>query len=329
MKRLGGVYDAIWHWDNLRLAFWRAAKAARSGQAVRKFEASLEKNLQILQNDLQNEQVTSSGFTRFIIHDPKERMITAPSFRDRVLHHAIMNVCEPHFERWLVYDSYACRKGKGRLAALQRATKHAARHSWFLKLDIRKYFESIPHDRLLAALESKFKDRRLLALYAKLIDDGQYDRKGVGLPIGSLLSQHLANFYLNPVDRLCLEQLGVQGYVRYMDDFVLWSDDGPQLRRAWLKLGCFVREDLGLELKSKAHMNRTEHGMDFCGFRILPGWRVLNRRSRRRWGSRLREIDNLKDEGIKQKRIQAIIAFANEGSSWQFRNRALARASTA
>lgn len=329
MRRLGGVYDAMWQWDNLRLAFWRAAKAARNGSAVRKFEAELEKNLRILQNDLQNEEVSSCGYTRFIIHDPKERMITAPSFRDRVLHHAIMNVCEPHFERGLVYDSYACRKGKGRLAALQRATRHAACYSWFLKLDIRKYFESIPHDRLLAALDGKFKDRRLLALYAKLIDDGQYDRKGVGLPIGSLLSQHLANFYLNPVDRLCMERLRVQGYVRYMDDFVLWSDDGPQLRRAWQSLSCFVGDDLGLELKSTAHMNRTEHGMDFCGFRIYRGWRVLNRRSRRRWKSRLCEIDNLKDEGEQQRRIQAIIAFAREGSSWQFRRRALARASTA
>jgi retron-type reverse transcriptase len=329
MKRLGGVYDAIWQWDNLRLAFWRAAKAARSGPAVRKFEASLEENLRTLQNDLQNECVTSSGFTRFIIHDPKERVITAPSFRDRVLHHAIMNVCESHFERGLVHDSYACRKGKGRLAALQRATRHAALHGWFLKLDIRKYFESIPHARLLAALERKFKDRRLLALFARLLDDGQHDRTGVGLPIGSLLSQHLANFYLSPVDRLCLERLRVQGYVRYMDDFVLWGDDGPQLRQAWLSLGCFVRDDLGLELKSTAHMNRTEHGMDFCGFRIFPGWRVLNRRSRRRWKSRLREIDNLKDEGEKQRRVQAIIAFAREGSSWQFRRRALARASTA
>jgi RNA-directed DNA polymerase len=329
MKRLGDVYDAIWHWDNLRLAFWRAAKAARTSSTLRKFEADLEKNLRILQNDLQNEEVSSSGYTRFIIHDPKERMITAPSFRDRVLHHAIMNVCEPHFDRGLVYDSYACRKGKGRLAALQRATRHAAQHSWFLKLDIRKYFESIPHDRLLAALEGKFKDRRLLVLFARLLDESPADRSGVGLPIGSLLSQHLANFYLNPVDRLCMERLRVQGYVRYMDDFVLWSDDGPQLRRAWQSLSCFVGDDLGLELKSTAHMNRTEHGMDFCGFRILPGWRVLNRRSRRRWRSRLLEINNLKDEREKQRRIQSIIAFANEGSSWHFRKWALARVLTA
>lgn len=329
MKKQGDLYDAIWRWDNLRRAFWRASKAARRSEAVRKFEAALETNLRSLQDDLRNKCVSGSGFTRFVIHDPKKRVITAPSFRDRVLHHAIMNVCEPHFERWLVYDSYACRKGKGRLAALQRATSHAARNGWFLKLDIRKYFESIPHDRLMAAMGRKFKDRRLLSLLGRLIEEYPADTAGVGLPIGSLLSQHLANFYLGPVDRLCLERISAKGYVRYMDDFVIWSDDAAELRQSWRRIEDFVEEELGLRLKSSAHMNRTAHGMDFCGFRIFPGWRVLNRRSRRRWESAMRKIDALGDEQERQKRIQAIIAFAREGSSWQFRRRALARASTA
>lgn len=275
------------------------------------------------------ECAAGTGFTRFVIHDPKRRVITAPAFRDRVLHHAIMNVCEPHFERWLVHDSYACRKGKGRLAALERATRHAARSGWFLKLDIRKYFESIPHDRLMAALCRKFKDHRLLGLLERLLMEHPAETRGVGLPIGSLLSQHLANFYLGPVDRLCLEQIRVKGYARYMDDFVIWGDDPAGLRHSWRQVGDFVQEQLGLMLKSTAHMNRTAHGMDFCGFRIFPGWRVLNRRARRRWVSKLKEIEGLSDEREKQERAQAIIAFAREGSSWHFRRWALARASTA
>jgi RNA-directed DNA polymerase len=329
MKRQGGLYDAIWQWDNLRHAFWRAAKAARRSAAARRFEAALESNLRSLQEDLRAECANGTGFTRFVIHDPKRRVITAPAFRDRVLHHAIMNVCEPHFERWLVHDSYACRKGKGRLAALERATGYASRSGWFLKLDIRKYFESIPHDRLMTALRRRFKDRRLLGLFERLLTEHPAETAGVGLPIGSLLSQHLANFYLGPVDRLCLEKLHVKGYVRYMDDFVIWSDDAVGLGQAWRQIGEFVEEILGLGLKSSAHMNRTTHGMDFCGFRIFPGWRVLNRRSRRRWVARLREIEDLSDEREKQQRAQAILGFAMEGSSWHFRRRALARASTA
>jgi retron-type reverse transcriptase len=222
MKRIGQLYDGIWDWDNLRTAFWKARKGAARNRSVQQFEARLDENLSSLAAELSEERVQSAGSTQFIIHDPKKRTITAPAFRDRVLHHAIMNVCEPHLDHWLIFDSYACRKGKGRLAALKRATEYAKAHGWYLKLDIRKYFESIPHDNLLRALHLKFKDKRLLKLLEQLI----VSDRGIGLPIGSLMSQHLANFYLNPVDRLCREQLRVPGYVRYMDDFSLWTDDG-------------------------------------------------------------------------------------------------------
>lgn len=374
MKRIGGLYDQIWQWDTLRAAFHKARKGARRSREALEFEARLDENLRQLQDELRSEEVCLAGFTQFVIHDPKERTITAPAFRDRVLHHAIMQVCEPHFDRWLIPDSYACRKGKGRLAALERATQFAKKHGWFLKLDIRKYFESIPHDPLLAALGRKFKDRRLMALLEQIVRahesgplsplsgtqsvnvpssgmDAQRPRvasghecmesachaphKGLcgplchGLPIGSLTSQHLANFYLGAVDRLARETLRVPGYVRYMDDFILWEDDPMKLRQHWQNVRAVAASDLGLELKASAHMNRTAHGMDFCGFRIFPGWRVLNRRSRKRLAVKLRNISGLEDEHEQQKRAESVIAFAREGNTWHDRHRALARASTA
>ena len=103
-------------------------------------------------------------FHQFVIRDPKERIITAPCFPERVLHHALMNVCEEVFERWLITDSYACRAGRGRIAALSRAQGFAGRFPCFLKLDIRKYFDSVPHDEVLARLGRIFKDRPLLAI---------------------------------------------------------------------------------------------------------------------------------------------------------------------
>lgn len=327
MKRVGGLYDAIWQWDTLRAAFHKARKGARCSREALAFEARLDDHLRQLQDELKDERVRLAGFTQFVIHDPKERSITAPAFRDRVLHHAIMQVCEPWFDRWLIHDSHACRKGRGRLAALERATVHAGRHGWFLKLDIRKYFESIPHDRLVVALERKFKDRRLLALLKQIISSHAAGA-GRGLPIGSLTSQHLANFYLGPVDRLARETLRVPGYVRYMDDFTLWEDDAALLRQHWSCVAGFVAEKLGLELNDSAHMNRTAHGMDFCGFRVFPGWRVLNRRSRRRLLARLARIESLDDGREQQKQAESVIAFAKEGNTWHQRRRALARAST-
>lgn len=305
-------------WDNLRTAFWKARKGAARTRTVQRFEARLDDNLRELAADIRDERVQPTGSTQFLIHDPKERTITAPAFRDRVLHHAIMNVCEPHFDRWLIFDSYACRKGKGRLAALERATGFAKAHGWFLKLDIRKYFESIPHENLLRELRLKFKDPPLLKLLQRLI---MTNASGRGLPIGSLLSQHLANFYLGPVDRLCRERLRVPGYVRYMDDFTLWDHDQTRLGQHWQAVQQFVTERLGLELKAGAHMNRTAHGMDFCGFRIFPGWRVLNRRSRRRLAAKLKTIASLSNEREKQLRAESVIAFAKEGCSWRLRRR--------
>jgi len=127
MKRIGGLYDSIWDWDNMRLAFTKARRGCGHSGAARRFESALEANLSELAAELREERFASSGFTRFTIHDPKERIITAPCFRDRVLHHAVMNVCEPHFDRWLIHDSYACRQGKGRLKSLESHLRAADR----------------------------------------------------------------------------------------------------------------------------------------------------------------------------------------------------------
>ncbi len=145
-----------------------------------------------------------------------------------MLHHALTLVCEPVFERLLIADTFACRRGKGREAAVERAKQFARRYPWFLKLDIRKYFNSIDHERLLWLLGRKFKDRRLLDLFGRIIASYEVT-PGRGVPIGSLTSQHFANFYLAGLDRFVKEGLRAGGYVRYMDDFVVWDENRTRL----------------------------------------------------------------------------------------------------
>ena len=187
-------------------------------------------------------------FQQFLIRDPKERVITAPCFDERVLHHGIMNVCEPVLDRWLIDDTFACRAGKGREAAILRA-QHFTRHNgWFLKLDVRKYFDSVPHARLMHFLERRFKDRRLLELLHRIIA-AYRGELGIGLPIGSLTSQHFANFYLGWLDRYVKENLRLGGYVRYMDDMLLWHDDRRRLEEAQRLCSGFAAEKLSLEFK--------------------------------------------------------------------------------
>jgi len=127
-------------------------------------------------------------FCYFTIHDPKERTICAANFRERVMHHALMNVCEPALERAAIFDSYACRQGKGQLAAVQRAESYARRYGWFLKLDVRKYFDSIDHAVLRGLLREKFKDVVVLALFDQVLASYQ-TAPGRGLPIGNLTAQ--------------------------------------------------------------------------------------------------------------------------------------------
>lgn len=268
---------------------------------------------------------------QFVIFDPKERIITAPCFEERVLHHAIMNVCEPHFERWLIHDSYACRKGKGRIAALLRARQFAGRYKFFLKLDVRKYFDSISHDRIRDRLHRGFKDRRLLDLFGRIIDSYR-DNLGRGLPIGSLTSQHFANLYLGDFDRFIKQTLRMKGYVRYMDDVAIWADDSAELRDVEMSAREFLRVQLGLEVKADPYRNRTRHGMDYLGCRVFPKHMVLNHRSKIRFRRQMRKLERAYlaeeiDEAELQRRGTAMVAFTRTAglSSWKLRQSVLSR----
>jgi hypothetical protein len=272
-------------------------------------------------------------FHQFIRFDPKERVITAPCFAERVLHHAVINVCEPAFERWLIADTFACRAGKGRLAALERARQFARRYPFFLKLDIRKYFDSVSHDRLLELLARRFKDRPLLGLFGRIVRAFR-GGMGCGLPIGSLTSQHLANFYLGWFDRFVKERLRIRGYVRYMDDMGLWADSKAELAGALQAADVFLRDELRLTLKPTPYVNRVEHGMDFLGCRLYRWHMVLNRRSRRRFRRRLAWLERCHDcgqltERQLQDRATAMSAFTRTPGlcSWRFRQSVLKRIS--
>lgn len=190
-----------------------------------------------------------------------------------------MNVCEPWIDRWLIYDSYACRLGKGQKRALDRARYFASGFSWYMKGDIKKYFASISHEKLRQMPKKKFKDGRLLAWFGRILDTHE-ERPGYGLPIGNLTSQHWANLFLDPLDRL----FGLP-YVRYMDDFVVWSDDKECLKRLRHEIDRVV-SSLGLELKGELLINRTFWGTDFLGVRVFPGVLRMSRDGKHRYAQK-------------------------------------------
>ena len=329
MRRAGQLIAAIADPNNLRLAFWKAAKGKRGKADCRLFQEHLDDRLDEMREQLLAGTVRVGDYHYFTIHDPKERTICAASFRERVLHHALMNVCEPMLERAAVFDSYACRKGKGRLAAVARALRFARQYGWFLKMDVRKYFDSIDHAILAGLLRRKFKDEAVLGMFERILESYQ-TAPGRGLPIGSLTSQHFANFYLGPLDRFIKEHLRRRACVRYMDDFVVWGSSGAELREVCGQVREFLASELKLELKGNPAINRTTQGMDFLGYRIFPEVLRLARRSKVRFERKFRRYEETYLTGqwselTLQQRMTALQAFILPADSRAFRIHALSR----
>lgn len=281
MKRSTISLDELCDWSGLCAAFYRAAKGKRHRSAVRQFENSLSDELSLLQRQVLERSYQPDPMVSFWIRDPKQRLIHAPSFRDRVLHHALMDKVGPVLDRVLVDDTFACRKGRGTVAAVKRCQQHMQRYRWYVKIDMASYFASINRSKLLQLLERKFKDKRLLELLGVIVNSHHHE-PGKGLPIGALTSQHFANYYLSGFDRLLLEQFGVRGMVRYMDDVIWWVDDrvvakaSLQAATRWLDL------ERSLTVKRGSAINRSAAGITFCGYRVLPQQIRLTRRMKRR-----------------------------------------------
>jgi RNA-directed DNA polymerase len=309
-KRVRIELEAIADFEHLAAAFWRAARGKRDRPDVQNYAKNLDDNLTYLRSDILNETYSFGRYKRFMIFDPKPRFIHAASFRERVLHHAIVAHLEPVFERTLVDDTFACRPGRGVLKAVHRAQQHIRRFPWYVKVDVRKYFDSVDHEILFFLLNRRFKGEGLFRLLSRLLDS-YATSPGKGLPIGSLTSQHFANFYLAELDRFVLQDRRVLGYVRYMDDLIWWCHSREDAKALLREVSRFLSEERKLELKRPLQINRSTHGVTFCGFRILSGALRPSLRRRRRYAARRKAWEKLFEVGlIDEKGLQAGYASA-------------------
>ena len=301
MKRVASLFNQIVSFENLRSAWLKARKGKTSKTAVKNFSRNVNNNLQILHDRMVSSPPLLSQYVQFKICDPKERIISVVPFSDRVIHHAIINVLEPVFEKQFIYHTYACRKGKGTHAAARYAFKCAKKYQFFLKLDVRKYFDSIDHSVLKNLLCRIIKDTRCLELLFSVIDSyvschAAPDSTSRGLPIGNLTSQFFANLYLSPLDHFVLEQLKPKGYVRYMDDMVIFSDSLADLKLAFMAVRRFWCEKLNLLLKESV-FGKTIRGVPFLGWRITGKGVFLIGKTKRRMKKKLHEIQKDYEDG--------------------------------
>lgn len=328
MRRVGNLMHKIADYDNLQLAFIKSCRGKQCKAEVLRFREYYDENMRRIRNSLLLGNAVVGDYNYFTIRDPKERLICAASFGERVLHHAIMNVCHDIFDRSLIYDTYATRRGKGVYAALDRAVWGASRYRYMVKLDYRKYFDSIDHDILKCQLERLFKDRALLSLFATIIDSYNTE-EGKGLPIGNLTSQYFANHYLSSLDHRMKERVRVPVYIRYMDDVLMMDDDRSRLSKAVEEMTAYSGCELDLVLKSPVY-RRRESGMPFLGYVVHPHYLTLSGRSKRRFrkkieASRVRFETGEYSEDEYRQHILPLLAFVGHACCRGFRRSCVKR----
>ena len=323
MKRAGNLYDKIYELKNIHTAYYKASKGKKNKRDVIRFSENMEVNLNEIQKQLINRNVTIGNYHYFKITDPKERTICAASFPERVIHHAIMNITEEIFENCLIDDSYACRKNKGMHKSVNKAFKSCRKYQYYLKLDIKKYFDSIDHTILMNLLKRKIKDRDLLDLFRKIIDS-YHTKDNKGIPIGNLTSQYFANFYLSFFDRYIKEELRQKNYYRYMDDFVLFFKNKEELYNLLSKIRKYLEINLDLKLKPPI-INKVDKGVTFLGCRIYKNKILLSKRSKNRFKDKFIKYENKYLRGYwnidtLSAHINSLIAFTDMANARDLRN---------
>lgn len=295
---MGELYSKLCEYEHLLEAFRRARKGKSQKVYVKEFEENLRDNIKELSLELQLFFYRPKLLETFILRDPKTRKISKSYFRDRIIHHAICILLEPIYGKVFIYDSYANRKGKGTLKAIERfdkfkrkVSKNNTRKCYILKSDIYHYFESVNHNILLKLLEKKVKDKEFINLIKIILENFSSEKS---MPLGNLTSQFFANVYLNELDQFVKYKLKVKYYIRYVDDFVILSTSKNNLEFQKLEISQFIEKELELKL----HPNKTSiilmnQGVDFLGVRIFYNHKLLRKKNLRKF---IRKYDDYKSE---------------------------------
>lgn len=345
MKRFKNLYPAVFEFQNLLKAARQAQRGKRFRPDVAQFNLNLERELLSLQQELKEKSYRHGGYRHFPVHEGKKRIISSAPYRDRVVHHALCNVIEPLIDRTFIHDSYACRKGKGTHAAVDRLTQFIRQNKYALKIDIRKYFPSIRQDVLLSILKRKIGDEDVLWLITEILNSHQEslpcDEKGnflldfegaAGIPIGNLTSQFFANAYLNPFDHFVKEDLHCAAYIRYVDDFVLLNDSKQSLNAWREKIKTFLQKELDLSIhQERASVFPIEQGIDFLGYQVYRDHRLVRNGNGYRFLKRFKKMKTQCQKGEKTVReisqsVASWIGHVSHADSWRLRTALLQEA---
>jgi len=332
--------------ENLFNAYKKASKGRRSRLDVATFDFDLEGNIFSLRDELVNGTYQHGSYHSFSIHDPKRRLISAANFKDRIVHHALVSILEPEYEKIFLPNSFANRIGKGTHKALKTCSSMMRRFEYYLFMDVTRFFPSIDHQKLIELLVEVVNDEKTLQLCTTILKSGEkvleseydmvwipgYDLFAInrrrGLPIGNMTSQFWANVYLNPLDHLLKTEIISQAWLRYVDDIVVFSTSKKDLNCVREKTIDFL-SDLRMTIhEGSAQPTPTSQGLTFLGFRLFPDYIRLKRKKlvngyRKLKGSyqRLRENRCTQDHYTNQ--LKGWLSHVRQGNTWQLRRTVL------
>lgn len=299
-----GEFAEMFKFLKLYDAHLHAERGRRSRQDVALYKYNLEDNLLNTEDELMEETYEVGRYHRFFVYEPKKRLVMSLQYRDRVVQWAIYQKLMPFYDKMFIFDSYACRIGKGSHAASNRLQYwlkaiHRKPGKWYyLKLDISKYFYRVDHEILIQILKRRIKDEKLMRLLERIINGkepfglppgigpDELPREEwlntVGMPIGNLTSQLFANIYLNELDQYCKHELHIRYYVRYMDDVIILANDKRKLHEYEDKIRVFLKDNLRLDLNSKTAIRPVEMGIEFVGFRTWGTYKRIKKSTAKR-----------------------------------------------
>lgn len=310
------IYSEICSFDTLLRAERNVRNGKRYGRKELSFWANLEENIYRVSESIKSLDFPPDCYTSFYVYEPKLRKIVSADYTTKIIQRAAYDVINPLVCKGFISDTYACIKGRGQLNAMKRLASwvdyvHESGDTWYyLKMDIEKFFYRIDHEILMKIIRKKISDKKALRLMEHYIceasspfglplgvtnpmdipeEDMLWD---VGITIGGGLSHMYGNMYLDPADQLAKRELGIQKYIRLMDDSVILHRDKEKLHQYKKEFSDFFGDVLHLRLNGKTAIRPINQGMEFVGYCIWPHKVRLRKSTSLRMKRRLKRVQD-------------------------------------
>jgi hypothetical protein len=292
-------------------------------------------NLKQLQSELINGDYRFSGYCEFKVYEPKERIINAPRYRDKIVQIAILNILKDVFYHCFISDSYACIDNKGTHKCakrinqmLRKARWEYGENAWIIKIDIKKFFYTIDRDILKSFLPKKIKSERLLNLICHIIDSAK-EIDALGMPLGNAISHIGSNIYMDKTDQYCKRKLRLKYYARYADDITIVVETKDKATEVLAKIDSFVENKLKLKLNAKKTKKfPISQGVNTVGYKIYGTHMLLRNDSKKKIKRKVKKMPRLISEGkITKRKAEQILnswrGHASHGNSYNFTRKLL------